>query len=196
MPLKKIWISKGPGEKNRYALSTLGGILGILALLMVLIVGGTFLTLYLSLPKEASLGTLCIGAVVLGVVLALGAGRRSLRESLVFFLTQDDRLYMLDSRTLASYRRGVLGFTSMTLDTQKALDRLAASPTLPPQALEILTVKKIREYSDFSRVSCLIRRPTGETGRWEFCLPSGYPDEDLLRFQLERRQGFDFSPEK
>lgn len=196
MPLKKIWISKGPGEKNRYALSTLGGILGILALLMVLIVGGTFLTLYLSLPKEASLSALCIGAVILGVVLALGLGRRSLKESLVFFLTRDDRLYMLDSRTLASYRRGVLGFTSMALDTQKVLDRLAASPTLPPQALEILTVKKIREYPDFSRVSCLIRRPTGETGQWEFCLPSGYPDEDLLRFQLERRQGFDFAPEK
>ena len=191
MPLKKIWISKGPGEKNRYALSTLGGILGILVLLMVLIIGGTFLTLYLSLPKEAALGTLCIG-----VVLALGAGRRSLRESLVFFLTQDDRLYMLDSRTLVSYRRGVTGLASMALDTQKVLDRLAASPTLPPQALEILTVKKIRECPDFSRITCLIRRPTGETGRWEFCLPSGYPDEDLLRFQLERRQGFDSSLEK
>lgn len=191
MALKKIWIAAGPGQKNRYALHTLGGVLGITALLMLVILGGTYLTLFLSLPKEGALLGLCLGAVVLGVVMAVGAGRRSLGDALVFFLTRDDRLFVLDARTIPAYRRGVWGFGSMALDTQKVLDQLAASPTLPPQAREILKVEKLREEETFCRLTCLIRRPDGGEGRWDYILPSGYPDEDLLRFQLERRRDWD-----
>lgn len=187
MEFKKIWIAPGPGQKNRYALFTLGSVVAIVFLIMVLVVGGTFLTLYLSLPTQASLVGLCIGAVLLGVLLAVNAGRRALRDTLVFFLTQDDRLFVLDARTIPAYRRGPWGFGSMVLDAQKVLDRLAHTTALPPQAREILWVEKIQEGSACCRVTCQIRRPQGGQGRWVYLVPSGYPEEDLLRFQLERR---------
>lgn len=193
MPVKKIWIAAPPEGKSLYALHSLGAVVGITALILALVAGGTVLTLYYSLPRESTLLGLCLGGVILGVVLALKAGRRSLRDALVFFLTQEDRLYLLDARTLARYRRGPAGYASMALDTQKLLDRLASSPTLPVQALEIVKVEKIAQGDRCSRVTCRVRRSTGQEGRWRFLLPEGYPEEDLLRFQLERRMGLDSS---
>ena len=70
MTVKKIWMPPTSGRKNRYAVTTLGSILGIALLMLLLIAGGITLSFALSLPREVTAVVLCLGVTLLGV----GAG--------------------------------------------------------------------------------------------------------------------------
>lgn len=72
-------------RKSRFALRTAGGVVGIAVLMLVLVLGGTFLSLTLGLPGEVFSLWLVLGVTVLGVALALGLGRRSVQDATVFF---------------------------------------------------------------------------------------------------------------
>ena len=52
MTVKKIWMPPTSGRKNRYAVTTLGSILGIALLMLLLIAGGITLSFALSLPRK------------------------------------------------------------------------------------------------------------------------------------------------
>lgn len=82
MAVKQIWMSQDTQKKSRYGLHTLGGILGIAAL--VLVGGGTVLGFYMGWPVKLLSLVLCLGVTVLVAVLAVGLGRRSVGDTAVF----------------------------------------------------------------------------------------------------------------
>ena len=194
MTVKKVWMSPDTRKKSRYALRTLGGIGGIVVLMLALLAGGAFLPLAPGPSRQAVALVLCAGATALGVGLALKLGRRLLGDATLFFLTDDDRLCFLDGRVLTG-TGGVLGYAADAWKTQKALRRLAQEPGLPSLAAEILKVEAIRENASYYAIRCQVRRPRRQAVRSTCFLVKGYEDEDLLLRQLERRQGWESSPE-
>lgn len=80
MAVKQIRMSQDTQKKSRYGLHTLGGILGIAALALVLVGGGTVLGFYMGWPVKLLPLVLCLGVTVL----AVGLGRRSVGDTTVF----------------------------------------------------------------------------------------------------------------
>ena len=80
-----IWMSPDTRKKSRYGLRTLGGIAGIVALAMLLVVGGTVLGLSQGWPAEQVSLLLCLGGTALVVFLAVRVGRRSATDATIFF---------------------------------------------------------------------------------------------------------------
>lgn len=187
MTVKQIWTSGSTARKSRYAWTTLGSILGIAALMMVLLFGGMALGMTLHWPMRWVSLLLCAGVTALGVRLGLGAGRRSLRDTTVFLLTGDNRLFFLNAADL-NRGRSPLDYAKGTLDTQALLRRLAAAPFVPATAREILQVEHIRENAREYALRCRVRVGDGPVFRQTCLLVKGLENEDLLLRQLERRQ--------
>lgn len=195
MHLKKIWISPDTGKKSRYHLRIWGGILGIVALMLLLIWGGMWLAMSLGWPREIFSLVLCLGVTALAVYLALRVGWRSVRDAVAFFLTEDGRLYTLDARGLSGHAHGIVSYARVTAETQKFLRKLAERPFLPAAAVEILKVERIRENGTYYAVRCQIRRPNRRAVRHTCFLVKGYGEEDLLLRELERRESWENAPE-
>ena len=191
MNLQKVWMSPNPGRKNRYAQRTLGGIAGIAVLMLLLICGGTLLPFYLHWPREAFSVLLCLGVTALTVWLALRVGWRSAGDATIFFLTEDDRLYMMDARTLSDHGHGVPGYAAGTAEIQKSLRAMAERPFLPAGADEILKVERIRENRTYYAMVCQVCRSNRQMVKRTCFLVKGYEDEDLLLYQLERRESWE-----
>ena len=195
MEIKRIWMSQNTKGQSRYGLRTLGGVLGIAALVVALAGGGTALALFAGWPiREVSL-LLCVGAAVLALALAVGLGRRSVRDATVFFLTEGDHLFLVNVSRLVSCGGSTISQIQGLLQTQQRLRELARSPRLPSGADEILRVEQIRENPSHYVLLCQIRRPNREIVRSTCLLVKGLEEEELLLRQLERRQGWPGSPE-
>jgi len=69
MELKKVWMSPDTKKKSKYGYRAVGGILGIVLLMVLLLCGGTLLSLSLGINKKAS------SLILLTAVSALGIGR-------------------------------------------------------------------------------------------------------------------------
>lgn len=190
MALKKVWMSPNTGIKSWYGLRILGGVAGTVALMMALVAVGVLLIFWLGLPREVSSLVLVCGVTVLAVVLALKVGWRGVRDATVFFLTEEDRLYVMDARALSDYGHGVLGYAFGAMETQNFLRRLAERPYVPDGADEIVKVARIKENRGYYALSCWVRRPNRRAVRNTCFLVKGNRDEDLLLRQLERRQSW------
>ena len=188
MELKKVWMSPGVGRPSRYGLRTLGGILGIAVLAAVLTGGGAVLALTLELPAEAFSLALVCGVTALALVLAVLLGRRNIKEATVFFLTQDDRLFAVDARTLTYHGHTPLDHAIGIMKTQALLTRLAEQPFLPVGAEEICRVTGLQENRGCWAIRCRVRCPNGRTALRTRFLVRGVPEEDLLLWELERRK--------
>lgn len=195
MKIKRIWMSAQSARKSRYGLYMAGGVAGITALVVLLVAGGMALVLRLGLPQETALLALCLGVTVLAVWLAVALGRRGVRDAFVFFLTEGDRLFVLDARMLARPGRGLTGFAAGALQTQALLRQIADDGRLPAAAGEILRVERIRENRTHRAVVCRVRRPGGAVVRRTCFLFDGIPDADLLLRELERRESWENSLE-
>lgn len=188
MMLKQIWMSPETKRKSRYGLRTLGGILGIAALVLVLIGGGTVLGFAMGWPAEVFSVILCVGITSLGVLLAVRLGRRDVGDATVFFLTEEDRLFAMDARRLSYHGGNVISYAEGTLETQSFLRTLAKAPGIPAGADEILRVEQIKENpSDYALV-CRVRHPNRQVIRRTYFLVKGMEDQELLLRQLERRE--------
>lgn len=188
MKPKKVWIAKAARRQSRYAWKVLGGTLGITAVVIGLTAGGTLLTIYCGWPMEITLLFLCLGTTVLGVWLALKLRRQAFRESVVFFLTEEDRLFQLQTSMTSWHGGGPLGYAAGALGTQRTLNELARYPTVPDTASEILQVNTIKKNRDGYAVRCVMRLPGGPVAERTCVLVHGLPEEDLLLRELERRQ--------
>lgn len=187
MELKRVWMSRDAARKSHFALHAVGGVVGIVALVMALTVGGVFLAARMGLPQQLSLLALGAAVTVLGVALGLGLGRRTAGEATVFFLTTDDRLFVLDVRTIARFGQGEVGYLTGAGNTQKLLRALAEHPRLPGLADEVYRVTAMQEYPADWSVQFLARRP-GRAPVPRTCLvEKACPDGDLLLRELERR---------
>ena len=191
MTIQKIWLSPASSKKSLYAGRTVGGILGIVALMMLLIFGGVFLTSFAGLPRELFSLVLCLGVTALGVVLGLRLGRRTLHDATVFLLTSENRLYGLLASDFARSGGRPLSYMAGTLETQRFLRELAASPFLPAAADEILRVESIRETGSEYVVRCQVRREDHPSFSRTYFVAKDLKDADQLLGQLERRQGWE-----
>lgn len=118
MQFKKIWISPDTGKKSRYARQVLGGILAIVTLMMLLIGGGVALSFQLGAVQKVFDFALCMGVTGLAVWLALRVGWRSVGQATVFFLAEDDKLYVVDARMLSDHGHGLMGYVAGAAQTQ------------------------------------------------------------------------------
>ncbi len=193
MDIKKIWISPDTGRKIPYALTVIGGIIGIVVLALALIGGGT--VLYFTMPslqeafslEELSLA-LCLIVTALTVTLAICLGRRSALDACLFFLTSDGRLFVLDVRSLVPQGSGLIDAVISTVRVQKLLRRLEKTSCLPDGADEILKVEKIRENEACYTLICQVRRSGGHTAGKTYLFGKGGEDEGMLLNQLECRE--------
>ena len=94
MELKKVWMSPDTKKKSKYGYRAVGGILGIVLLMVLLLCGGTLLSLSLGINKKAFSLILLTAVSALGIGLAVLLGRRSIRDATIFFLTENDRPIM------------------------------------------------------------------------------------------------------
>ncbi len=131
MELKKVWMSPDTKKKSKYGYRAVGGILGIVLLMVLLLCGGTLLSLSLGINKKASSLILLTAVSALGIGLAVLLGRRSIRDATIFFLTENDRLWVMDARGLSNHGNGFLGFAVGTMETQAFLRRQGRQPFIP-----------------------------------------------------------------
>lgn len=188
MTIQKIWPPRAAGKKGFYAGRTLGGILGIVALMVILIFGGVFLPSFAGLPREVFSLALCLGVTALGVGLSLRLGRRTVCDGTAFILTTEGRLYGLAVSDFAWFGGGVLSYASGVLETQRLLQKMAQRPFLPAGAEEILAVDKIRQARREYVIRCKVCRSGGKPTGKTFFLSTDLEDVDQLLFELERRQ--------
>lgn len=78
MELKKVWMSPDTKKKSKYGYRAVGGILGIVLLMVLLLCGGTLLSLSLGINKKAFSLILLTAVSALGIGLAVLLGRRSI----------------------------------------------------------------------------------------------------------------------
>lgn len=187
MTVSKVWMSPDTAKQSRYGLRTLGGVIGIAALLVLLVLGGTVLSFALDLPREIFSLVLVCGTTALAAMLGYRLGWRSVRDATVFFLTEDDRLFVLDARTMARHGLSVLSYAEGMMETQAFLRRLAEHPFVPRGAVEIVKVERMRENRTYCAIRCQVRGENRRVTRCTCFLVRGLAQEELLLRQLERR---------
>lgn len=188
MELKKVWMSSETGKKSRYGYRTVGGILGIVLLMTVLLFLGSFLSISFGLPQQSFSMILVLFAGILGIALTVRMGRRGLQDAVIFFLTEEDRLWVMDARGIPSHGDGFLAFAISSMKTQAFLRKESKQPFLPKGAEEILKVLSIKENSSHYAVRCQSRYFGKHIGRHTYFLVKGIPDEKMLLQELERRK--------
>ena len=188
MELKKVWMAPDTAGKSRYSLRVLGGIAGITALAVALIGAGVWLTFALELPREGFSLFLVCAVTALMVALALRVGWRSVGDATVFFLTREDRLYVMDVRDLFPRGHHMINYVAGTVKVQEYLRALAREPRLPAQAEEVARVESIRENGGYYAIRCRMVSARGAGGERTWFLVKGCRDEDTLLRELRGRQ--------
>lgn len=188
MELKKVWMSPDTKKKSKYGYRAVGGILGIVLLMVLLLCGGTLLSLSLGINKKAFSLILLTAVSALGIGLAVRLGRRSIRDATIFFLTENDRLWVMDARGLSSHGDGFLGFAISSMETQAFLRRQGKQPFLPKGADEILKVLSIKENRSHYAFRCQACHSDRHVVRRTYFLVKGIQDEQMLLQELERRK--------
>lgn len=192
----KIWISENMKKKNHYAARVLLPVLVSLLLAICLITGSIFLGAYLDLPMEILSFAACIAATAFLIWTAVRTGRRSLRDALVFCQDRNGDIYISDARKYAAFRRGILGFVTMTFKTQKVLNNMLSpggvlekylSQERSLQGLEprILSVEKIKENRKTYSMICHVELPGNRLSRQTYVFSKGYDNEKELLHALE-----------
>ena len=195
MVIKQIWMSRDTQRKSRYGLRMLGGIFGIAALAVVLVGGGMILGFSMAWPVEVFSLVLCVGVTSLVFVLSVRLGWRSVEDTTVFFLTEEDRLFVINARCMADYGRSMVSNAAGFLKIQQFLRGLAQSSYLPEGVDEILRVERIKENRAHYALICQVRCPNQRVIHRTYFLIKGMEDQEFLLRQLERREGWSGSPE-
>ena len=188
MELKKVWMSSETRKKSRYGYRTVGKILGIVFLMTALLLVGTFLSLSLGLSQQSSSMILVLLASTLGIVLTARLGRRGMQDATIFFLTENDGLWIMDARSIPNYGEGFLGFAVGAMETQAFLRLQGKKPYLPQGADEILKVWGIKENTSHYVIRCQSRHPNQRVTRHTYFLVKGLQDEEMLLKEFERRK--------
>lgn len=188
MQLQQVWMSRDVDGRSRYAVRLFSGIMGIALLAVVLIGGGTVLIFWLNLPRELFSLLLTCGVTVLTVVLSLKVGWRSVRDATVFFLAENDRMFVLDARDLLRRGRHLLDYAQGSAETQHFLNRIAQRDRLPEEAAELLGVRTIKENHGYYTVLCRICYPNRQIVDRNYFVVRGCENEEMLLQQLERRR--------
>ena len=115
-------------------------------------------------------------------------GYRGMQDATIFFLTENDRLWVMDARGLSSHGDGFLGFAISSMETQAFLRRQGKQPFLPKGADEILKVLSIKENRSHYAFRCQACHSDRHVVRRTYFLVKGIQDEQMLLQELERRK--------
>lgn len=192
----KIWISENLKKKNHYTAGILLPLLFGLILVFCLIFGSILLGFALNLPMELLTFAVCIIATAFLIWAAAEAGRRSLRDALIFCQDRDGEIYVIDARKYISFQRGIPGFISMLFKTQKILNNLISPGGVLEKYLSqkeslrgleprILSVKKIKENRKSYSMICHVETPARRPSRQTYVFSKGYDREKELLHALE-----------
>lgn len=127
-------------------------------------------------------------ASTLGIVLTARLGRRGMQDATIFFLTENDGLWIMDARSIPNYGDGFLGFAVGAMETQAFLRLQGKKPYLPQGADEILKVWGIKENNSHYVIRCQSRHPNKRVTRHTYFLVKGLQDEEMLLKEFERRK--------
>ena len=122
MELKKVWMSLDTEKKSHYGYRTVGGILGI----CVSYDSFTFywnIFIYFSGIATAKLfyGFGSYGCCIWDCNGCKNGAAGETQDAVIFFLTENDRLWIMDARGLSYHGRGFWGFALGAMETQKFL---------------------------------------------------------------------------
>ena len=186
----KVWTPPEKG-RSRYAARSIGGVLVAVFFCMAIICIVMLLAIHFGWPVWSASAVVCAVATVLCIWLAVAAGRRSLRDALMFLLDGKDRLFVLDVRLLAGLARNITGFVRAAVEIQRELERLKNTlPEMrkpPNAAVQIVQVEHIAERARGRALLCRVRYAGGREEKRTYLLVRGYEDEDWLLRELERR---------
>ena len=188
MEIEKAWLSTETGKKSRYGYRTIGGILGIVLLMVLLLLGGTFLSRSLGIDKKVCSLILLFAVSVLGIGLVALMSRRAIQDATIFFLTENNRLWVMDARNLSKHGDGFLGFAVSAMETQAFLRKQVHQSFVPDRADEILKVLGIKENHNHYAVRCQVRHPDKSVTRCTCFLIKGIPEEEQLLREFARRR--------
>ena len=188
MEIEKAWLSTETGKKSRYGYRTIGGILGIVLLMVLLLLGGTFLSRSLGIDKKVCSLILLFAVSVLGIGLVALMSRRAIQDATIFFLTENNRLGVMDARNLSKHGDGFLGFAVSAMETQAFLRKQVHQSFVPDRADEILKVLGIKENHNHYAVRCQVRHPDKSVTRCTCFLIKGIPEEEQLLREFARRR--------
>lgn len=188
----RIWIQDIQGKKNRTAVHICAGVAGITVLAVGMAAAAAVLTIHTEEKYKAIVSlAMCLLAVGISITLAMKLRRKIMRASIAFFLDDSSRIYMMDIRQLAGYRRGLTGMIAMSHKVQKLIPEIRqqaeSEKVIPISAIEILDVEKITEHSGSYSLLCQVRYPNENTGNTEINFAKGYEDEDTLLYMLQRK---------
>ena len=187
----QIWTASGREKKNHYAALSIFGILGIVVLAMGLGVAFSLLALIFEWTKWTGL-LICVGETALAVWAAFRLGRRSRKDSLLFCLDDNGRLFAVDVSQLVPVHRGLLGYGQMAREIQKEIERLKRQMTeqreAPARGEQILSVERLKEKESGCRLVCQVRNLEGREYRRRWFVARGYENEAELLWQLQRRR--------
>lgn len=181
----KIWTS--PKQGKDYAFKTIFGVSAIVLLILALSAGGAVFLLSAGLSSAWLSLALCLLVTALAAMLSLRLGRSLHRDTLMFFLTPQDRLFAIDISSMLPYPQKVSNFFTSAMDIQKAVQKTAASGRLPPNAGEIIKVISISDRMSYYAVRCIMKYGR-RTARQTLIIVEGYENESELLFQLRRRE--------
>lgn len=184
MNIKKIWMPPDTMKKNGCSFRQSVSILGIVCLIFLIICSGMLISQYAGVYGRVVSIIFYLGSIAAAVWLSLYRGWRSVRDRTCFFLTEDDRLYIVNNGPLSGRNQGIPGY----MESDRYFHEAAEYPAVPGGADEIIKVERIKENSLYYSIICQVRHPNRRIVRHTHFLVKGYADEDLLLYQLERRK--------
>ena len=114
----KVWLppqaQKGPG----YAVKQVVGVLALVGLGLAAAVGAIPLALYFHWPVPIAAFFGCVAGTALCIWGAVCLGRSAGRDALIFFQIENNRMFVLDVRSMVRYRRGLAGYIGTAAEVQ------------------------------------------------------------------------------
>ena len=191
----KVWLppqaQKGPG----YAVKQVVGVLALVGLGLATAIGAIPLALYFHWPVPIAAFFGCVAATALCIWGAVCLGRSAGRDALIFFQIENNRMFVLDVRSMVRYRRGLAGYIGTAAEVQKYLAvirREMVKGRVPSGAgVQITAVENIRERANSYALVCRVLYRNGNRGRRTYILAKGYEDEEELLQRLELKMPLD-----
>ena len=194
MKLKQMWMTQSTAS-NRYALHMLAGIVMITVFAVLLACGGGVLLFWITDGSKPVLLIFCCGVTALAVGLSIKLGKRTARDATVFFLAEENQLYVADARILYNYGHSLVSYIGGVLKTEKFLQKMAEHPFVPIGANEVLQVERIHEARGHYVVHCIVRTPRHCRARCTYFVDKDVSEVDRLLYELEDRQKHPFGVE-
>ena len=204
----KVWMSNTTKNKTVYAKRNILLVYGGVFLAILLMFTGIVITERLGLPQDAVSGILLVSVSAALIFMAVRLGMANGKDTLIFCQDENYKMYVINAFSLVPYRRGAMGFLSMSNKIQALLNQIKNEKLLEAYmmtedglssiAARILWVDKIRSNPKSHTVICRVCEPDGTTRRSHYIIRDGYDRQEELLMALQakiRGQFWEWKPD-